>query len=385
MNKVNPLFIGISLTLILNTYVFGHGDEAHEDAKPLPQIASTSSETLPSDLSLLQRAFIPKEDQFKNHLTTFLTSETERPRYEILPAKVIASPNGYAQIHVAQASRVVADPAYPMPNTGDKVEANQVIAVVEPLVTSLDITDKRTELYKIEGEIAELEREVKRLITLGDFSPRVKLEDAKTNLERAKKQKQQILKTGLGRELIKTPITGIVSDAHILPGQVIPVGQYLAEIVNPSSLRIEAYTYDYALAGQIKEASLRSPEDLSQLLTLSLIGLSPRVGDNDQARHILFSLNESSPSLMIGMFVDVIASLPSLNKKITVPKKALFKTGQNYSVFTLEEPELVIARPVQVGVFFEDRVEILEGLKVGERVIEDIMSLAKTLKKEDSL
>jgi membrane fusion protein, heavy metal efflux system len=268
-----------------------------------------------------------------------------------------------------------------MPNTGDKVEAHQVIAVVEPLVTSVDLTDKRTELYKIEGEIAELEREVKRLTTLGEFAPRVKLEDAKTNLERAKKQKQQILTTGLGRELLRAPIAGIVSDAHILPGQVIQPGQPVVEIVNPSSFRIEAYTYDYVLANRIREASLRSPEEPEKLYPLTLIGLSPRVGENDQARHILFNLKESSLPLMIGMFVDVIASLPSSDKKITIPKNALLKTGQSYSVFILAEPELVMARPVQVGVFFDDKVEIIEGLKGDDRVIENVELLAKALKK----
>lgn len=372
------LLIGIGLFISHSIQVFGHGDEKHDESQ---QQTAFPSKSISSDLGVLQRVFLPKEDQFKANLTTFLTSETERPRFDVLPAKIIASPNGYAQVHVAQASRVVVDTNYPMPNTGDKVEVNQVISVVEPLVTSVDLTDKRTELYKIEGEITELEREVKRLITLGEFAPRVKLEDAKTNLERAKKQKQQILTTGLGREFIRAPIAGIVSDAHVLPGQVIQPGHPVIEIINPSSLRIEAYTYDYGLANQIKEAFLRSPEDFSQLFALTLIGLSPRVGENDQARHILFNLKETSPPLMIGMFVDVIVSLPSTNKKISIPKKALLKTGQNYSVFILEEPELVVARLVQVGVFFDDQVEILEGLKLDERVVENIESLTKALKK----
>lgn len=353
-----------------------HGDTEHsankerEQEKSLPQTA-----IIRGNLFLLQRVFISKADQFNNNLVTFLTQESDRPQYVILPAKVIASPHGYAQVHVAQASRIIVDPAYPMPDTGDKVGANQVIAVVEPLVTSIDLTDKKTELYKIEAEITRLEKAVNRLIALGDYAPHVKLEESKTELIAAQKQKQQILSTGLGRELIRSPISGTVSDAHILPGQIIQPGQPLAEIIDTSTLRVEAYTYNYALSSQIISASLRTPEDSEHLYPLTLMGVSPRVGENDPAQHILFSLKETVQGLMIGMLVDVLVATPS--QKITISKKSLLKSGSHYAVFVLSEPKLIIARSVQVGVFFDERVEILEGLKPGERLIEDVGVLSR--------
>lgn len=355
-----------------------HGGTEHsankerDQEKVLPQIA-----TIPGNLSLLQRVFISKAEQFNNNLVTFLAQQSDRPQYEILPAKVIASPQGYAQVHLPQASRIIVDPAYPMPNTGDKVEANQVIAVVEPLVTSIDLTDKKTELYKIEAEITRLEKAINRLIALGNYAPHVKLEEAKTELIAAQKQKQQILSTGLGRELIRSPISGTVSDIHILPGQILQPGQPLAEIIDTSVLRVEAYTYNYALSSQILSASLRIPEDSEHLYPLTLMGLSPRVGENDQAQHILFSLKEPVQGLMIGMLVDVMVAIPSPSKKIIIPQKALLKSGTHYTVFVLSEPELIIARLVQVGVFFDERVEILEGLKPGERLIEDVGVLSR--------
>lgn len=369
------------MSLFFTLPLFAHGGEDHGESKPSQQEVVTSLDALPQDLSLLQRVAVPKQKQQEHNLTTFSAKETDRPQYVLLPAKVIASPNGYAQIHVAQAARIIMDTNHSMPTTGDKVEANQVIAVIEPLVNSVDLTDKKTELYKIEGEIAQLQRDVERLSTLGKFSARKKLEDAQTDLESAKKRRQQILTTGLGRELIRAPIAGILSDSHILPGQIIQPGQALAEIVDPSSFQIEAYTYDYALTSQIKEASLRSSFEPQKVYPLMLKGLSPKVGENDQARHILFNLKEASPSLMIGELVDVMISLPSTFKKVIIPQKALFKNGKNYSVFVLTQAELVVVRPVEVGLFFEDQVEVLEGLKVGERVIESVEALARVFKK----
>ncbi|MBX9696838.1 MAG: HlyD family efflux transporter periplasmic adaptor subunit, partial [Alphaproteobacteria bacterium] len=170
-----------------------------------------------------------------------------------------------------------------------------------------------------------------------------------------------------------------LSDSHILPGQVIQPDQPLAEIVNPSSLRIEAYTFDYALAEKIITSSLKSPSDLAQLYPLTLVGLSPKVGDTDQSRHILFNLKQNHKDLMIGMVVEVIVATDSNTKKITIPQSALLKSGKNYSVFILAEPELIMAKPIEVGLFFDQSVEVLEGLKAGERVVEDIKSVRAIL------
>lgn len=382
MNRIiNLVGIYACITLLFIFEGLAHGGEEHAESKPASQESISTLDSVPSDLSLLQRVFLPQQKQRAANLKVFQAQNVDRPQYVLLPAKVVASPNGYAQVHVPQASRVVADPTYPMPTTGDKVEANQVIAIVEPLVNSVDLTDKKTELYTIEGEIAQLERDVERLTTLGKFSARKKLEDAKIDLESAKKRKQQILTTGLGREVIRAPIAGILSDSHLLPGQIVQPGQPIAEIVDPTSFQIEAYTYDYALTNQIKEASLRSSLEPEKVYPLILKGLSPKVGENDQARHILFSIKETAPALMIGEFVDVMISLPSTFKKKVIPQTALFKNGKNYNVFILTEPELILSRPIQVGIFFEDKVEILEGLKAGERIIENVETLARALKK----
>ncbi|KAB2837071.1 MAG: efflux RND transporter periplasmic adaptor subunit [Caedimonadaceae bacterium] len=377
------LFALVSLCALISLnwsfQAHSHGGEVHQQEQMPKAPISLESSYSSSDLSLIQRLFVPKDKQFEKKMTTFVAKQVERPKHEVLPAKVLASPTGYAQVHVAQASRVIADSAYPMPSTGDVVDKDQVIAVIEPLWTSVELVDKKKELYKIEGEIVELEREIKRLTTLGTFAPAFKLDFAKTNIERAKRQKEQILATGLVRNLIRAPISGILSDSHILPGQVIQPDQPLAEIVNPSSLRIEAYTFDYALAEKIMTSSLKSPSDPTQLYPLTLVGLSPKVGDTDQSRHILFSLKENHKDLMIGMVVEVIVATDSNTKKITIPQSALLKSGKNYSVFVLAEPELIMAKPIELGLFFDQSVEVLEGLKAGERVVEDIKSVRAIL------
>jgi membrane fusion protein, heavy metal efflux system len=372
------LMLGFS-SLLPVLSVFGHGDEPHPDTiqNPPPSVSQKAA----SELALVQRLFLPKGEQFQYGLSTTLAKEVDHPKTHLIPGKIIASPSGYAQIHVPQIARVIFDEKFPIPNTGEKVEVNQVLAVVEPLLSAVDLTDKKSELYKVEGEIATLKRDIDRLTKLGEFAIKKDLENKKTDLERAEKQKEQLLTTGLGRDLIRSPISGIVSDNHLLPGQILQPNEPVMEIVNPEHFRVEAYTFDYLQANQILSARVRSLENLETFYDLTLIGTSPRAGEKDQARHILFSLKDPAKDLIIGMPIDVFLTTKETVRRIIIPKKALFKLEKSYSVFILAEPELLVARVVQVGMFFDDSVEIISGLKSGDKFITDVASLSRLISK----
>ena len=60
--------------------------------------------------------------------------------------------------------------------------------------------------------------------------------------------------TSLGKELLRAPISGIIIDNHLLPGQIIQPNKPAIEIVDPSQFRIEAYTFDYIQANHIRSS-----------------------------------------------------------------------------------------------------------------------------------
>lgn len=329
------------------------------------------------ELALIQRLHISKKEQFASHLPTKIAKEVERPKTIVMPGKVIVSPQGYGQIHVPQLARVILDENFPLPHTGEKVERNQVLAVVEPLLSAIDLTDKKTELYRIESEAAILKRDIERLKTLAEFGVRKDLENKKTELERTERQKEQLMATSLGRELLRAPITGFISDNHLLPGQIIQPNKPAIEIIDPTQFRIEAYTFDYLQTDSIRSAWLRSPKNPEKFYDLNLIGMSPGIEEKDQSRHILFSLNEKAPDLLVGMSLDVFLNTAETIKRIVAPQAALFKNDSQYTIFVLSGSELITAHPVQVGLFFEDQVEILSGLKQGDKIIASIAALYK--------
>lgn len=369
--------------ILLIIYIFSLMEVyAHINEPQIEKKTSASESVLNKksiNLALIQRLSIPKSEQIKNNLFSDVAKEIDRPLINLLPGKILASPDGYAKIHVPQLARVIFDERFPIPNTGEKVQANQVIAVVEPFLSAVDLSNKKSQYYRAEGEIATLKKEIKRLEKLGDYALKKQLENARIDLDRAEKEKAQLLKTSLGRELIRAPISGIIMDNHLLPGQIAQPNEPIIEIIQPNHFRVEAFTFDYIHADQIESAFLRSIKDPEILYPLKYIGTSPKVSEKNQSLHILFSLDGSHSDLIIGMPVDVLLIAKETIKKVAVPQKSLLKSGKNYSIFIFSKPELIVARPVQVGVFFDGMVEILEGLKSGEKYVSDIETLKKLI------
>jgi len=69
-----------------------------------------------------------------------------------------------------------------------------------------------------------------------------------------------------------------------------------------------------------------------------------------------------------GMFCTVTIVLEKKEDALTVPLEALVSRGEKHFLYIEEEGKAAI-RQVQLGIFAEGAVEILDGLKPNERVI----------------
>lgn len=375
MLKSPFLVSALTLNLFLSVvpYVWSHGDEPHGE----PKAASPSDK----GIEFPKKISISKLDQFKHQFRSLIISAEESPLLHTLPGKLTPSPQNYAKVQIGQPSRVVIDPQFPTPNPGANVELNQVVAVLEPLLSTGDLTTRKSELYKIEGEIETLKKQINRFTRLKDSVPKKDLENAQIEYNRAVKQRDQLLGTGLGREFLRAPIKGKISDHHLLPGQVVQPGQTVFEIINTQELRVEAYTFDYALISKVKQAYLKDPFKEEHLLPLKHLGVSSQIGEKDQTRHILFSLADVPAHVMIGMPVDVLIETTDTTKKIFVNHESLIKKGNTYAVAVFSDPEVLTQRLVEIGRIVNGKIEILSGLKQGEKILKDTSVIQKIMKK----
>lgn len=169
-----------------------------------------------------------------------------------------------------------------------------------------------------------------------------------------------------------TPRAGVLTGQPLTIGQRVSENELLAEIIDPTNLRITTLVPQADLT-RIQRAVHMTFEmgDLNQPVTL--ISISPTIDTKTGSAPVTLALSETSKSnkmrlLAPGSYGQVRFELPS-HRSITVPFEAVVTLSQNRRTLRLEKNGAIELRDVTLGRIRGERIEILEGLKPGDRIV----------------
>ncbi|MCX7353207.1 MAG: efflux RND transporter periplasmic adaptor subunit [Proteobacteria bacterium] len=352
------------------SHVFAHGDEVHgsKKKKEEPEHTKTGDTTISKSSSGLA---VPKELQLHLNITTEKVVERSLGQTLRLIGHVVSDPSGYARLQASQNARVLNDPEYPLPLPGQKVKKDQVVLSLQPTLGKTETSDQKTALYKIESDIVKLRKDVERKEKLGEYGTKKDLENARIELESVVKQKEEIINKTFKPEYLRSPLDGIVADLHVRPGEIVTSDKTIVEIVDPSTLMVEALLFDSTLSDEIVKGYARLPLNADKTITLELLGVSPKVNKEDQAIHLLFKAKETDASIKLDMAIEVIAELKSSKPTLAIPKGAIVEDRTGVWVFVKINPETFEPRKVRVNRYIDGYAEITDGVNLGEVIVVD--------------
>ena len=352
------------------SHVFAHGDEDHgsKKKKEEPEHTKTGDTTISKSSSGLA---VPKELQLHLNITTEKVVERSLGQTLRLIGRVVSDPSGYARLQASQNARVLNDPEYPLPLPGQKVKKDQVVLSLQPTLGKTETSDQKTALYKIESDIVKLRKDVERKEKLGEYGTKKDLENARIELESVVKQKEEIINKTFKPEYLRSPLDGIVADLHVRPGEIVTSDKTIVEIVDPSTLMVEALLFDSTLSDEIVKGYARLPLNADKTITLELLGVSPKVNKEDQAIHLLFKAKETDASIKLDMAIEVIAELKSSKPTLAIPKGAIVEDRTGVWVFVKINPETFEPRKVRVNRYIDGYAEITDGVNLGEVIVVD--------------
>jgi cobalt-zinc-cadmium efflux system membrane fusion protein len=285
---------------------------------------------------------------------------------------------------------------------GDRVEPNQLLAYLDS--PEIDLT--WAEYLKTKSRLELAEKNLKREETLFEkrVSPekdvlkaRQELKEIEADLMLAS-EKLRIMGVDISHfddkkseghhPLIPVPssISGTVIEKNVSHGEIVSPDKILFVVADLSSLwvGIDILEKDVGSirSGLAAKVSVTAFPDRVFRGKISYIGES--INEKTRTAKARVSIDNSSWLLKPGMFatVSIDSATGSMQKAIAVPEVALFLDGSERYVFVKEGDETFVARRVSVGRSSGQRVEIKEGLKVGEAVVtKGIFALKSELKK----
>lgn len=168
---------------------------------------------------------------------------------------------------------------------------------------------------------------------------------------------------------IYTPLSGVVIEKLVQQGQYVNTGEVLFNIADLSRVWVEIDVFEnevpYVRVGQ--QVEIRSSADQHVRSSGRISFVYPF---HDPKTHTVKARVEmANPGAILkpDMFVNAIIKIP-LVKGIIVPITAIIDTGKRQVVWVETTPGMFEPRDVQVGERVDDKVQILAGLKQGDKV-----------------
>jgi len=178
---------------------------------------------------------------------------------------------------------------------------------------------------------------------------------------------------------IKSPINGVVTDRPLYPGEMTAAGTPLLTVMDISTVVARAHIpqQSAALLKSGDKATLTVP-GMDQPISGKVSLVSPALDPNSTTVEVWVQIKNPQERLKPGSSVQISMVARSLPDALAIPVAALL-TGQDGGTSVMVEgacPEsknasdrCALQRDVKTGIRDDDRVQITDGLREGDRVV----------------
>lgn len=168
---------------------------------------------------------------------------------------------------------------------------------------------------------------------------------------------------------IYTPLSGIVIEKMVQQGQYVNTGDALFNIADLSTVWVEVEVYENEFPnihiGQ--QVEIRSQSFPGKPFIGRISFIYPFLDPKTRTVKARVEMRNPGMKLKPDMFVNAIIKVP-LGSAIVLPVTAVMDSGKRQTVWVESSPGLFEPREVQVGQRTDDKIQILSGIKPGDKV-----------------
>jgi cobalt-zinc-cadmium efflux system membrane fusion protein len=310
-------------------------------------------------------------------------------------ARVRAKPGFSATIAAPVSGQLAAPPGQALPQPGHRVEAGQLLALLQPnfseagakvgeaqagFATAKAVLDQAEAAYnrtkKLAADQAKSPRELQEM-ELAYQSAKARYAAA-AGLLATFKQAGAVTNPDapLSMEL-RAPIAGVLNSVAAGPGEIVAAQQAIFTVLNPETVWIEARLPESHVArlSQNKDATVEVPGDAGRFTAITgdgrgqLLSLGLAVDATTRTIPLLYETANREGQFRIGQNVTLHVETARAEETIAVPESALLEEGDQLVAFVQVSGETFEKRAITAGIRDAGFVQVLDGIKEGERVV----------------
>ncbi|HYD63341.1 MAG TPA: HlyD family efflux transporter periplasmic adaptor subunit [Noviherbaspirillum sp.] len=356
------LFAGMLLAVLPGYTIAGPGHDHGEEAAPAAN--GNSPRRLPDG-----SVFLPKVSQRQLAVRTLLSEQKDLPQAFEMVGKVVMDPNAGGKVQPTAAGRIEPGPRG-LPSLGQVVRKGEVLAYVRPSTGAIEKANQAAQEAELRSAQALAEKRLARVKQLEGSVPQKDIDAAQAELIGLNERLAAVKGSLMSKEAMVAPVSGVISAANVVAGQVVDAREVLFEIVDPSRLRIEAVAHDAHRAADIASAFTQTATGSKLELEFAGAGRTLR----EQAIPVHFRIkvakDGNAPALTVGQPMKVVAQSRTAVTGIAVPASAIVKNASNQDIVWVHTgAERFVQKPVRHVPLDANTVTVVNGLEGGERVV----------------
>jgi multidrug efflux system membrane fusion protein len=257
--------------------------------------------------------------------------------------------------------------------------AGASVKIGSPLVQLFDAPDRGDlENYKAQATVAQLSLDRAKQLAARQFGPQSTVDQAQAAYDQAN---AGIAKTEaiISQKLVRAPFDGELGVRHVEVGQYLTAGTQIVTLTDLSMLYANFTTTEKASAQLKVGQTVRVAVDAypGRAFEGKINAIEPQIATDTRNIRVQAILENPDHILKPGMFTTTTVVLPEKPPVVTVPETAVDYTLYGDSVFLIAEKKeddgktslSAVRTFVRTGNRINGRVEILSGLKAGDRVV----------------
>lgn len=178
----------------------------------------------------------------------------------------------------------------------------------------------------------------------------------------------------LGKPLeLKAPVDGVVMERKSTVGELVDKSTEIYTISDPTDLWViaEIKERDIASVKVGQKASFKVLAYPGEEFTGKIVRIGNQVESGSRTLEVRIETSNEDMRLKPGMFADVEIVTTILNDVLIIPDSALQTNGEEQIVFVALDGLKFEKRVVKLGLEQSGRVQLLGGVKPGEKVVTD--------------
>ena len=263
---------------------------------------------------------------------------------------------------------------------GDKVQKGQLLLKINSAELEAKMAQANAGLAQAETQLEIAEKDYNRYVKLYEqkSASEKELENMTMQYEMAKaqyeqaKQMQNEIDANLAYSNIRAPFSGVITAKSIEEGDLANPGQMLLQLEAPGKFIATAMVPETEIANVAKGDSVRVILKSTGALLDGRISEVSRSSLSSGGQYLVkIALTyDKDKNLYSGMFTTTIFEVDREQMApILVEKSALIHRGELNGIYTVSSSNTAILRWVKLGLTHDDKVEVLSGLKEGEKYI----------------